>query len=32
MEDDIELSNNFIDNFDNCKNFINENIEIVDIL
>ena len=32
FEDDIELSKNFVKDFDKCKEFINENIDVVDIL
>ena len=32
MEDDIDLSKHFTENFNKCKEFINQNIEMVDIL
>jgi len=32
FEDDIELSDNFAEEINNCKEFINNNIEMIDIL
>jgi GR25 family glycosyltransferase involved in LPS biosynthesis len=32
FEDDIKLSKNFVEKFNECKEFINDNIELIDIL